>query len=65
MSSENKNNNQQGTKPHTKMEEDYLSSLTPKEKMAYEIAKSHLGTLFTLSKTSGYLQWKKAQDNPN
>ena len=47
------------------MEEDYLLSLTPKEKMAYEIAKSHLGTLFTLSKTSGYLQWKKAQDNPN
>lgn len=64
MSSENENNNH-GTKPHTKMEEDYLLSLTPKEKMAYEIAKSHLGTLFTLSKTSGYLQWKKAQDNPN
>jgi hypothetical protein len=64
MTSENENHNH-GTKPHTKMEEDYLSSLTPKEKMAYEIAKSHLGTLFTLSKTSGYLQWKKAQDNPN
>lgn len=64
MSSENENNNH-GKKTHTKMEENYLLSLTSKEKMAYEIAKSHLGTLFTLSKTSGYLQWKKAQDNPN
>ena len=64
MTSENENNSR-STKPYTKMEEDYLLSLTPKEKMAYEIAKSHLGTLFTLSKTSGYLQWKKAQDNNN
>lgn len=64
MTSETENNSR-STNPYTKMEEDYLLSLTPKEKMAYEIAKSHLGTLFTLSKTSGYLQWKKAQDNNN
>lgn len=41
----------------------YLESLTPKEKQAYEIAKSYLGTLFTLEKTTGYINWMKSTSN--
>lgn len=37
--------------------EEYISSLTPKEKQAYEIAKKHLGSLLTLEKTNHYLNW--------
>ncbi len=35
----------------------YMESLTPKEKQAYEIAKSYLGSLFTLEKTTGFIAW--------
>lgn len=45
------------------IENAYLNSLTEKEKKAYEIAKQHLGTLFTLEKTNGFIQWKIQQDN--
>ena len=38
-------------------EQEYISSLSEKEKKALEIAKKHLGSLFTLSKTTGYIQW--------
>lgn len=41
----------------------YLNSLTEKEKKAYEIAKQHLGSLFTLEKTNGFIQWKNQQNN--
>jgi hypothetical protein len=37
----------------------YVDSLPPKEKQAFEIAKSHLGTLFNIEKTNGFLQWKQ------
>ena len=47
----------------TKEEEKYLLSMTEKEKKAYEVAKNHLGTLFTLDKTAGFIQWKKKQDS--
>jgi hypothetical protein len=40
-------------------EKKYLESLNPKEKMAYEIAKNHLGSTFHLMKSNGFLQWKK------
>ena len=40
-------------------EREYMNSLSEKEKKALEIAKNHLGTLFTLCKTTGYIQWKK------
>ena len=46
----------------TKEEENYLLSMTEKERKAYEVAKMHLGTLFTLHKTAGFIQWKKKQD---
>lgn len=40
-------------------EREYINSLSEKEKKALEIAKNHLGSLFTLCKTTGYIQWKK------
>ena len=40
-------------------EQEYINSLTEKEKKALQIAKEHLGSLFTLDKTAGFLQWKK------
>lgn len=39
--------------------EEYMNSLTPKEKQAFEIAKKHLGSLLTLEKTNHFIQWKK------
>jgi hypothetical protein len=41
------------------LEQEYTNSLTEKEKKALEIAKKHLGSLFTLSKTAGYIHWFK------
>ena len=37
--------------------EAYLKSLTEMERIAYDIAKSHLGSLFTLEKSNHYLEW--------
>jgi hypothetical protein len=39
--------------------ENYLNSLTEKERKAYEIAKSHLGSTFSLEKSNGYQKWKR------
>lgn len=44
--------------------EEYVQSLNEKEKKAYEIAKNHLGSSFSLYKSRGYLQWKK-KNYPN
>jgi hypothetical protein len=35
----------------------YIESLDEKEKIAYNIAKGHLGTLFSLEKSNDYLEW--------
>jgi len=48
---------------HSKEEDQYLLSMSEKERKAYEIAKIHLGSLFTLHKTAGFLQWKKKQES--
>jgi hypothetical protein len=40
------------------LQERYLKSLTEKERMGYQIAKSHLGLSFQLEKSNGYLEWK-------
>ena len=39
--------------------EEYLATLSPKEMKGYEIAKSHLGSSFTLEKSNGFIEWKK------
>jgi hypothetical protein len=44
--------------------EQYLKSLSEKEQMAYEIAKSHLGSTFSLEKSNGYLNWSKEPTVP-
>ena len=44
-------------------EEEYILSMSEKERKAYEIAKDHLGSLFTLHKTAGFIQWKKKQES--
>jgi hypothetical protein len=45
------------------IEQQYIQSLSDKEKQAYEIAKANLGSLFTLTKTAGFLQWKQKQSS--
>lgn len=44
-------------------EQEYINSLSEKEKKALQIAKEHLGSLFTLDKTAGFLQWKNKQES--
>ena len=37
----------------------YVKTLSEKELKAYYIAKSHLGSSFSLSKSKGFIEWKK------
>lgn len=39
----------------------YLEQLGDKERIAYLIAKEHLGTSFDIAKSIGYITWKKTQ----
>ena len=39
----------------------YLEQLGDKERIAYLIAKDHLGTSFDIVKSIGYITWKKSQ----
>lgn len=40
----------------------YLRSMSEKERLAYHIAKEHLGSSFTVEKCVGFLRWKKTQE---
>ena len=42
----------------------YIASLGDKEKIAYNIAKSHLGTLFSLEKSNDFIEWMKKREIP-
>lgn len=44
-------------------EKEYIESLDSKEKKAYYIAKSHLGSSFDLIKSNGFIEWKKTKSN--
>jgi hypothetical protein len=44
------------------MVEEYMKIWTEKERIAYNIAKSHLQSSFQLEKSNGFLQWKKQQN---
>ena len=44
--------------------EQYIKSLSEKERMAYEIAKSHLGSTFSLEKSNGYLSKRREPTVP-
>lgn len=37
----------------------YIESLSEKETKAYNIAKSHLGSSFSLEKSRGFIEWKQ------
>lgn len=37
----------------------YLTQMGDKERIAYLIAKEHLGTSFDIIKSIGYMEWKK------
>jgi len=39
--------------------EEYLKTLSEKEKKAYEIAKEHLGMSFQIEKSNGFIKWKQ------
>jgi hypothetical protein len=45
------------------LEKLYLESLDEKEKIAYNIAKSHLGTLFSLVKSNDFIEWLEKRTN--
>lgn len=50
----------------TTTEHAYLESLSEKEKIAYQIAKHHLGSTFDLSKSCGFIEFKqKYETNTN
>jgi len=40
----------------------YIEQLDEKQRVAYAIAKDHLGTSFNILKSIGYMNWKKEQD---
>ena len=44
------------------LNKEFLDSLNDKERMAYHIAKSHLGTMFSLEKSNAFLEWVKERD---
>jgi len=45
------------------LNKEFMDSLNEKERMAYHIAKSHLGTMFSLDKCNAFLEWLKERDN--
>jgi len=47
------------------LQEQYLDTLSQKERKAYEIAKDHLGMSFQLEKSVGYIKWIKATAKQN
>ena len=44
-----------------KLMEEYLETLSEKEKKSYDIAKEHLGSSFQLEKSVGFLKWVKSR----
>ena len=47
----------------TNVEQGYIKSLDQKEYKTYLIAKKHLGNSFDISKSIGFLEWKRIQNN--
>tara|TARA_B100001063_G_C16753616_1_gene551794 strand:+ start:2021 stop:2215 length:195 start_codon:yes stop_codon:yes gene_type:complete len=45
----------------TNLIKQYIAQLNENEKIAYEIAKEHLETSFDISKSIGFLEFKKKQ----
>jgi len=43
--------------------QEYIKSLTEKEYKSYQIAQDHLGTLFDMERTNGFLAWMKKRES--
>ena len=48
---------------HTDIVKQYISTLSPNEKKAYEIAKSHLESSFDVEKSIGFKKFKEKLAN--
>ena len=46
-------------KEKEEMIQEYISQLTEVEKIAYEIAKEHLGSSFNIYRSNGFKEWKQ------
>jgi len=46
----------------TKPLQEYVNTFTEKEKKAYDIAASHLGSSFNIEKSVGFIQWMKKRE---
>ena len=52
--------------PYTQEQiDEYIEQLTEIEKIVYEIAIEHLGSSFDLTKSIGFITWKKAKEAEN
>ena len=46
-------------KTNSEIVEIYMDQLEPIQRKALDIAKNHLGTSFNISKSNGFVEWKK------
>ena len=60
--STNTNTNMECEDKTTELMKKYVESMDDKERVAYEIAKDHLGTSFDLEKSIGFLKFKEKQE---
>jgi hypothetical protein len=58
---EQEQNKEQQQQQETGDADAYISQMSPFELSAYRIAKSHLGTSFSLKKSNGFLKWISAR----
>jgi len=57
MDKQSEGEKQSGDCPQKNIIDLYLDSLSPRERQAYEIARDHLGSAFSLEKSVGYVRW--------
>ena len=55
-------NSQEESEKVEKEVEEYLAQLNDKQRKAYEIAKDHLKTSFSMKKSIGFQEWYKARE---
>jgi hypothetical protein len=62
----NNTNNTKNSVKESELEDlltsEYISQMNSKERIAYQIAKEHLGTSFNLKKSIGYKEWLKNKE---
>ena len=58
-------NSEEESKRVEKVIEEYLEQLNEKQRKAFEIAKDHLKTSFSIKKSIGYQEWLKKKESKN